>query len=267
MVKLVDFAWLDKNLSNRDVRIVDSRPLVRYLSGHIPGSVNLTLWAILDKDNLRLRPEAQISQAFGEAGIGATDTVVVCDDFDGQNASFLAWALEYLGHRNTAILSDYVGSWDQSGRELLYRPVKAEPKDFDPKPNGELRIAATGITANAGVKIVDLRSTDEFQGKVATESRTGHLPRAINLPWTKLLGENGKLLKGQEELSQIFSRTSLGRDDRIVTYCSYGPRAAVGYVALRQAGYDKVQVYDGSFHEWTSRADLPVEGEGLQIEF
>ncbi len=266
MVQLVDLAWLDKNLANQDVRVVDSRSVVKYLSGHIPGSVNLTLWSILDKESLRIRPEAQISQAFGEAGIGETDTVVVCDDFDGQNASFLAWTLEYLGHKNTAILSDYVGSWDQSGRELLYRPVKAEPKSFDSKANSELRIAATGITGNAGTKMVDLRSTDEFQGKVATESRTGHLPRAINLPWTKLLGEKGRFLKGQEELSQIFSRTGLGRDERIVTYCSYGPRAAVGYVALRQAGYDKVQVYDGSFHEWSNRRDLPVEGEGLQIE-
>ncbi len=265
-MQLVDLAWLDQNLANRDLRIVDSRPLVKYLSGHIPGSVNLTLWSVLDKDSLRLRPETRISEAFGEAGIGAREKVVVCDDFDGQNASFLAWTLEYLGHENTAILSDFVGSWDQSGRELLYRPVKAESKSFEPKPNSELRIEATEITGNAAVKIVDLRSADEFQGKVATESRTGHLPRALNLPWTSLLGEKGKFLKSQEELAQIFSRNDLTRDDRIVTYCSYGPRAAVGYVALRQAGYDKVQVYDGSFHEWSRRTDLPVEGEGLQIE-
>jgi len=265
-VQLVDSAWLDQNQTNEEVRIVDSRPPVKYLSGHIPGAVNFTLLSVLDKDTLRLHSETRISESFGEAGIAPTGKVAVCDDFDGQNAAFVAWALEYLGHKSTAILSDYVESWASSGRELLYRPVKAERKSFDPKPNSELRIQASEITGNAHVKVIDLRSADEFQGKIATESRTGHLPRAINLPWTKLLGEKGKFLKDEEDLGQIFSHAGLRRDDRIVTYCSYGPRAAVGYMALRQAGYSKVRVYDGSFHEWSRRADLPVEGEGLQIE-
>jgi len=265
-VQFVDSAWLDQNLTNEKVRIVDSRPPVKYLSGHIPGAVNLTLWSVLDKNTLRLHSETRISESFGEAGIAPTGKVAVCDDFDGQNAAFVAWALEYLGHKSTAILSDYVESWASSGRELLYRPVKAERKSFDQKPNSELRIQASEITGNADVKVIDLRSADEFQGKIATESRTGHLPRAINLPWTNLLGENGKFLKSEEDLGQIFSQAGLRHDNSIVTYCSYGPRAAVGYVALRQAGYSKVRVYDGSFHEWSRRADLPVEGEGLQIE-
>src|SRR6266852_682287 len=177
LAQLVDSAWLDQNLTNDEVRIVDSRTPVKYLSGHIPGAVNLTLWSVLDKDTLRLHPETRISESLGEAGVAATGKVVVCDDFDGQNAAFLAWALEYLGHKSTAILSDYVESWASSARELLYRPVKAERKSFDSKPNSEVRIGASGIIENAGVKVIDFRSSDEFQCKIATESRTGHLPR------------------------------------------------------------------------------------------
>jgi len=227
--------------------------------------VNVTLWSVLDKIALGLLPETRISQTLGEAGITTGEKIVICDDLDGQNAAFLAWALEYLGDRDVAILNEYVGSWASSGRDVLYRPVKPQPKAFETEPDRTLRARAESLR-DVDVRLFDLRSTEEFQGKVATESRTGHIPRATNLPWTKLLGGQDKFLKPSGELGQVWAQAGISTDDKIVTYCSYGPRAAVGYLALQQAGYRHVQVYDGSFHEWSRRTDLPVEGEGLQIE-
>ena len=266
MVQLVDSTWLDQNLANSNVHLVDSRPLVKYLSGHIPGAVNLPLWSVLDKVTLGLHSETQISESLSHAGITTAEKVVVCDDFDGQSAAFLAWVLEYLGHRDVAILSDYIGSWASSGRELLYRPVKVQPRTFESNPRTDVRARADSLRGTTGVEVYDLRSADEFLGKIATESRTGHLPRATNLPWTKLLGGKDLFLKPSVQLEEVFAHSGVGHADRIVTYCSYGPRAAIGFVALQQAGYQNVQVYDGSFHDWSHRPDLPVEGEGLQIE-
>ncbi len=265
LVQLLSSAWLEQHLTDEEVRIVDSRPPVKYLSGHIPGAVNMPLWKILDKSTLSLRREEELSEALREAGIDANSKIVLCDSYDGQNAAFLAWAMEYLGQEKVGILSDYVETW-AAGRELLYRPVKVGPRSFEPRLNPTVRILAASLAGNAGVKVLDLRSREEFQGKIATEARSGHLPRSINLPWTTLLGQDGDFLRSKEELEQVLSAVGASREERVVTYCSYGPRAAVGYVALQQAGYRNVRVYDGSFHDWARRTDLPVEGEGLQIE-
>jgi len=266
LVQLVTSAWLNQHLTDSEVRIVDSRPPVKYLSGHIPGAVNLPLSTFLDKNTLQLRSERELSEVLGEAGIDEATKVVLCDSYDGQNAALLAWAIEYLGQKNVEILSEYTETWASTGHELRYRPVKVPPARFEPEPNQTVRILATSLAGNVSAKLLDLRSREEFQGKVATETRSGHLPRAVNLPWTSLLGKEGKFLKSSEEVERILSDAGVSRGDNIVTYCSYGPRAAVGYVALQQAGYRNVQVYDGSFHEWSRRTDLPVEGEGLQIE-
>ena len=238
---------------------------MKYLSGHIPGAVNMPLWKILDKNTLSLRPEGELSEALSEAGVEATSKIVLCDSYDGQNAALLAWTMEYLGHQDVGILSEYIETW-ASGRELLYRPVKVRPGSFESRPNPTVRILATGLAGNANVKVLDLRSREEFQGKVATEARSGHIPRSVNLPWTSLLGREGNFLRPREELEQVLLGVGVRREENIVTYCSYGPRAAVGYVALQQAGYRNVQVYDGSFHDWADRRELPVEGEGLQIQ-
>ena len=238
---------------------------MKYLSGHLPGAVNMPLWKILDKNTLSLRPERELSEALCEAGIEGRSRIVLCDSYDGQNAAFLAWTMEYLGHEKVGILSEYVETW-ATGHELLYRPVKVRPGSFEPRPNPTVRILTPSLAGTASVKVLDLRSREEFQGKVATEARSGHLPHSINLPWTELLGGDGNFLRSKEGLEQVLSGVGVSREERVVTYCSYGPRAAVGYVALQQAGYRNVQVYDGSFHEWARRTDLPVEGEGLQIE-
>jgi len=268
LVRFIDPSWVQQHLSDPSLVIVDRRSVVKYLEGHIPSAVNLPLAKLLDSKTLALMPLEHLSRIFGAAGIDENTTAVFYDSYDGQNAAMLAWVLEYLGHSNVTVLSCRLEGWISEGREVLYKPVTPKTKKFDAKPNNVVRALSEELLQRKNDTLLDMRSKEEFQGKVATEVRTGHIPGAVNIPWTDLIGDGHEFLRPKPELEEVGKRVSLGpTQKKIVTYCSYGPRAAIGYVALQYLGYREVKVYDGSFHQWAQRTQLPVEEEGLQLQF
>lgn len=264
MIDLADNSWLHMNLERPETRIIDPRPRVKYLQGHILGAMNLSLSEIFDRDTLALHPEEKLAGIFGLAGIDSDSKVVLYDSYDGQSAAMLAWVLEYLGHPTISILSNYVEGWAKHGGRLLYRPVQNEPKTFRSSPSGLSRANIQQVLQRGETTLLDLRAPDEFQGKISSEPRSGRIPGATNLPWTRLLGKDDTFLRSQSELEELFARAGLKQTNQIMTYCTNGPRAALGYIALQQAGFKDVRVYDGSFHQWARRQDLPVEkGESV----
>jgi thiosulfate/3-mercaptopyruvate sulfurtransferase len=259
MVNLVNNAWLAEHVSDPQTRIIDPRPRVKYLQGHVPKAVSFPLSEIYDKETLALYPEKKLADGFGQAGVDLNLTVAFYDSYDGQSAAMLAWLLEYLGHPNVMILSDYLEGWVKHGGQILYRPVPTEPRIFSWKPGSRGRARLNEVLQRGDAKLLDLRSKDEFQGKMSTEPRSGHIPGALSLPWTELIGKELQFLKPNQDYKGILAAMGVRPSDRVITYCSNGPRAAIGYVALQQLGFENVQVYDGSFHDWTQEPKLPLE--------
>ncbi len=122
-----------------------------------------------------------------------------------------------------------------------------------------MRATHEQISNGSGVKLVDLRSIDEFEGKSSDGPKSIHLPGAVSLPWTSLLGEDDELLRELPQLEALVRGLGLGQDDQIVTYCSYGPRATIGYAALQHIGFKHVKVYDKSFQRWANRTVLSLD--------
>jgi thiosulfate/3-mercaptopyruvate sulfurtransferase len=226
--------------------------------------VNLPLSEVYDGETLGIYSEGKLAEIFSKVGVDLASTVALYDSYDGQSAAMLAWLLEYLGHPRVTILSNYLEGWVKHGGQILYRHVPAEPKIFGPKLDRRVRALTNEVLQRGGSKLLDLRSEDEFQGKISTEPRSGHIPGAISLPWTELIGRELQLLKQQQELRERTTAVGVNLSDRVITYCSNGPRATIGYVALRQLGFENVQVYDGSFHEWARKPDLPLEQGNIQ---
>jgi thiosulfate/3-mercaptopyruvate sulfurtransferase len=259
LVRLVDNSWLSCHVTDEQSRIIDPRPRLKYLQGHIPKAVNLPLSEIYDKETLGLHPDEKLGAVFGHSGIGMDSNVTLYDSYDGQSAAMLGWLLEYLGHPEVSILSNYLEGWTKQGGQILYRPVTVEHRSFDAKPNVFGRATVNDVLRRGDSKLLDFRGEDEFQGKVSTEPRSGHIPGAISVPWTELIVRDNQFLKSQSELGQVFANARLNEQNRIIAYCSNGPRAALGYIALQQLGYQKVRVYDGSFRQWARTEDLPLE--------
>ncbi len=185
--------------------------------------------------------------------------VVVYDEDDGQGAAMLAWILEYLGHPDVRILATFFEQWKEDGNEVYYKPMKAKPRTFHAKPNPRMRAVRQELLDNTSLKLIDVRSQEEYLGKDKSQTRNGHIPRAINLPWTSFLGRKNRAILSRAGLLSVASRIGLKRDDQVVTYCRTGPRAAIAYYAFREMGFGNVRLYDGSFHDWSQQAELPVE--------
>ncbi len=246
MIGLSDMSWTIQHLNDPELTIIDSRQPVKYLQGHIPGAVNLPSSKVFDGKTLELLPPDQLATVFGNAGVSEDRTVLIYDAYDGQNAAMLAWTLEFLGHSKVALLSSFVERWAEEGKPVYYKPVRPQPRNLRVNPNPAVRATLQEVSTRQGFKFVDLRSGQEFDGTSKEETSLGRLPGAINLPWTSLLGKDGQLFRPAKDMEWLVFEAGLSSNDNIVTYCSLGPRAAIGYIALRQLGFDHVKVFDRS---------------------
>jgi thiosulfate/3-mercaptopyruvate sulfurtransferase len=258
MAEVVDFSWIDRHKEDPGLVMVDSRPPVKYLQGHIPLAVNLPTSKVFDRGTLELFPIERLAGIVGDAGIGEDTTVVVYDDHDGQNEAMLAWTLELLGHPRVKLLSSFMTRWIKDNRAISYRPTMPASKSMRTRPIRDMRASFEEISGE-GVRLVDLRSREEYEGKSAEGPQSKHLPGAVSLPWTRLLGEEGHLFRPKPQLETLLSELELDRDDQIITYCSFGPRAALGYAAFQQLGFKHLKLYDRSFQRWEKPKGLSLD--------
>ena len=235
---------------------------MRYLQGHIPRAVNLPTSRVFDKGTLELLPAERLARIVGDAGVDNDTTILVCDDHDGQNEAMLAWTLEFLGQPGVKLLSSFMSNWIKKNRPISYRAAKPEPKTMHVKRDPNVRATFEEISGGSAVKLVDMRSNDEFEGKSSNGQNSKHLPGALSLPWTSLLGEGDHLFRQRPSLESLVSELGLSRDDQIVTYCSFGPRAAIGYIVLRELGFKHVKVFDRSFQHSTGLTSLSLDNCG-----
>jgi thiosulfate/3-mercaptopyruvate sulfurtransferase len=257
MAKLVDASWLAARLDEKEIVVVDPRRPMKYLSGHLPGAIDIPMYQAFGADGRLLAPDG-LAQFIGGAGLGDGAMPVLYDSPEGQNAAMLAWILEYLGRRDVLILDAYYESWKEQGREVRYKPVVGQAAAFTAHENPAVRASLTEVRESEGLKLVDFRSHEEFSGERAMgEDTPGHIPGAVNVVWRDLASPPAQILGPAEKTARLFEDVGLKRSDRVVAYCRSGPRAALGYLALKLAGYD-VRLFDGSYAEW-SRNGLPAE--------
>jgi len=105
------------------------------------------------------------------------------------------------------------------------------------------------------ITILDVRSKEEFDGKLVRAARGGHIPTSTNIDYTENISKDGTL-KNNEELSKLYQ---MSKDAEIVTYCQGAYRAANTFLALKKIGFTDVKVYLGSWGEWGNKLELPIE--------
>lgn len=249
--------WVAERLGQHEFILVDARRPMKYLSGHLPGAINIPAYKAFGPQGRLLEPEP-LADLIGNAGLGDDSMAVIYDSPEGQNAAMLAWILEYLGHPHICVLDAFFEAWKASGREVFYKPVMLPGKTFTSRLNPSVRATLDDVLDTHGIRLVDFRSHEEYTGTTSIgEDKAGHIPGAVNIVWRDLGCPPERMLKPAEDLARITNAAGINRGDKIVTYCRSGPRAALGYLALSQLGAD-VRLFDGSFAQW-SQAGLPAE--------
>jgi thiosulfate/3-mercaptopyruvate sulfurtransferase len=256
MATLVTAKWVEQHLNAPHILLLDPRRPMRYLQGHLKGAVNLPVYKAFDADGTLL-PDERLQRWIGAAGLDDQATPVIYDSFDGQNGAMLTWLLEYVGRTDVHLLNIFFERWVAEGHEVFYKPVTPASKVFTARMNPQIRVRIDDLRRESGLKLIDFRSREEYTGEQDRDGKPGHIPGAVNIVWRDLVGPQQETLVSPEKIQQLVSATGIERGDRIVAYCRLGMRAALGYLALRQAGYD-VRLYDRSYAEW-ARSGLPVE--------
>ncbi|WP_268541747.1 sulfurtransferase [Candidatus Nitrosotenuis cloacae] len=246
---IVSYQWLDEHLDDPNLVILDTRPKIAYMYGHIPNSVQLAVDQIIkiSEHGAHLAPDADAAAAvFGSLGIDGTKTVIVTGEAMDPSLARVAWTLQYFGHGNTKMLNVGIGTWQSLGLKMTRAQKPPVPTEFVPKIIPEMRIESDELQRLLGkVTVIDARSPQEFFG--------GHLPGSILIPFTDGLGQSGTVFEPEESLQKMFAEKQVANDKEIVCYCMHGHRASSLFYQLKLAGLEKVRLYDGSFIDWYSK--------------
>jgi len=255
---LISCIELKKILNDPDLILIDTRSYKEYSEGHIPGAVNLDLFAFHWIDTSKPGIEAfnsQSKQILSFVGVSNDKKVVFYDDVSGMLAARGVWLLMYFSHPNSIMLDGGIKKWKNENLPLETKPNQYKPSKFSGKINSELIAGFEFIKENLNnLKIIDARSKEEYDGSLVRAARGGHIPNSMNVDWNENLRDDGTM-KNEEELSKLYN---IPKDTEIVTYCQGAYRAANTFLALKKIGFKNVKVYLGSWGEWGNKLELPV---------
>ena len=244
-----------------------------YAAGHIPGAryadLNLDLSSPVTPASGRHplpRPDV-LADFFAAAGIGDETQVIAYDDANGSFAARAWWLLRWLGKAPVAVLDGGFQAWVAAGGAV-------EVGEPPPAPGGAkssltVRLRPETVLTAADVQraledprrlLVDARAAERFAGTVEPLDRVaGHVPGAVNHPFTANLTQEGRFLPADELRRRWLTRLRGTEPSDAILMCGSGVTACHNLLALEHAGLEGAKLYPGSWSEWSSDPSRPVE--------
>lgn len=240
-----------------------------YQFGHIPGAVFLD-WTteFLEPDiAVGLAPVASVEAAtasFKRLGINKGDEVVLYDDYHHMFAGRLWWALRYWGFDNVRVLNGGWHYWSSQNLPTSDQTPELVSGTFIPVEHAQHRISMEAfLIQKHRACVMDGRGAKGYNG-TADDDRSGHIPGAINIPFSLTMNEHSGLFLDPAALTEVFDRKAPEwRDKTIVSSCGAGYSGTVLMIALSTLGMEST-LFDDSFAVWKLDPDRPTErGEGV----
>jgi thiosulfate/3-mercaptopyruvate sulfurtransferase len=268
---LVTADWAEQNLDADGVVFVEvDEDTTAYDGGHIPGAVRIDWKAELQDPVVRdFVDRAGFEKLLSEKGISNDDTVILYGGNNNWFAAYAYWYFKLYGHEQVKLLDGGRKKWELDGRELSKDVPSRQQTSYSAKePDTSIRAFRQEVLDAIGSKnLVDVRSPDEFSGKILAPAhlpqeqsqRPGHIPTAINVPWSKAANEDGTF-RSDEELTELYREAGLDGSKPTIAYCRIGERSSHTWFALHELlGHRDVKNYDGSWTEYGSLVGVPIE--------
>ncbi len=274
---LVSTQWVSDHLGDPGIVVAEvDEDASAYHSSHIPGAVGFD-WRADFQDPLRrsFLDRDGFAKLMNSRGTGNDDHVVLYGGNNNWFAAYAYWYFKVYGHARVSLMDGGRKLWELEGRELTSEDTKVATGSgyVAGEPDPEIRarrdqILAEYVGAPPGTALVDVRSPAEFSGEIIAPEHLpqesaqvpGHIPGAANVPWGKAVNPDTGTFLPAEVLQRLYSEQGVTPDTDIVAYCRIGERSAHSWFVLHEIlGYDKVRNYDGSWTEYGSLVDVPVE--------
>jgi thiosulfate/3-mercaptopyruvate sulfurtransferase len=268
---LVTTDWAESNLDAPNTVFVEvDEDTSAYEGGHISGAVRLD-WKTELQDQVKrdFVDAQQFSKLLSDKGIGNDDTVILYGGNNNWFAAYAYWYFKLYGHENVKLLDGGRKKWELDGRPLVKDVPERSSTSYTAKaPDSSIRAFRDEVIEAINSKnLVDVRSPDEFSGKILAPAhlpqeqsqRPGHIPGAINVPWSKAANEDGTF-KSDDDLAKLYAEAGLDGQKETIAYCRIGERSSHTWFVLQELlGHQNVKNYDGSWTEYGSLVGAPIE--------
>jgi thiosulfate/3-mercaptopyruvate sulfurtransferase len=270
---LVTTAWVAEHAADPNVRLVESdEDILLYEIGHIANAIKLD-WQSDLQDAVRrdFLDRAGFEALLSSRGIAPEHTVVFYGDKSNWYATYTLWLFKYFGHRDVRIMDGGRMKWEAEGRPYTTEvPRFAATTYVASEPDASIRAFRDDVLAavkTGDTQLIDVRSAAEFNGEVIHMAgypqegaqRAGHITGARSIPWAQAANADGTF-KSAQELADLYASRGISDDKPTIAYCRIGERASHTWFALTYLlGRENVSNYDGSWTEWGSLVNVPIE--------
>ena len=271
---LVTTDWVKENLEKPAFKLVEIDVDTKaYEAGHVPGAVGFN-WQTQLQDQVRrdIIGKEAFEKLVGAAGISPKDTVILYGDNNNWFAAYGFWLFRIYGHKDVRLMNGGRVKWlNEKDKPLTTELPNVTPVDYKvTETHLELRAMlpeVMDVSRTAKSNLVDVRSPDEFSGKVIappgmseTAQRGGHIPGAKSVPWSTAVQQDGTFKSADDLLGIYLQQKGVDPKKPTVAYCRIGERSSHTWFVLKYlVGLDNVKNYDGSWTEYGNVVAAPIE--------
>ena len=247
-------------------------PATEFLEAHIPGAAFFDIDSICDPHSSlphMLPSPEHFARDVSALGVGNDSHVVAYDTVGLYSAARVWWMLRVFGHQRVSILAGGLPRWRVEGHPVESGTATIAPGSFWARARDDTLVRSfeqvRAILGTGSAQIVDARAAARFTGEdpgPRPDLPRGHIPGSRNVPFSAVLDDDEAALSDAAAIRRAFEDAGVDPARPVIATCGSGITACTLALALAAIGAEQVAVYDGSWTDWGSRADAPVESGG-----